>query len=56
MIITDAPQEEEEVPNSGAQIRNQSMKKFFDNYCNQEGAEFRPMDVTVKVPDRLLFF
>ena len=43
-----------EVPNMSAHIRNQSLRKFFDEYCSNKDAndEFRPMDTTVKVPDR----
>lgn len=60
-MILNEPQDEtqeeseEDVPNSGAHIRDQSMRKFFD-HCSQEGGEFRPMDITVKVPERLLIY
>jgi hypothetical protein len=45
--------EVDEVPHMGAHIRNQSVRKFFDTCSRTDAsAEFRPMDITVKVPDR----
>lgn len=56
MVPVEEPGEEREVPNIGAHIRNQSLRKYFDNYCAQSdaNAEFRPMDITVKVPERFI--
>lgn len=52
MIIPDPqePQDEPEDPPISTNIREQSVRKFFDN-CAQEGGEFRPIDITVKVPE-----